>query len=380
MNMGAAPLKPLSALLSQVLVAYTVELDCEFERRMLETPDRGAHLSLMIWLNLMRFLENGQVSVRTLASRALAAEEQVKHQLGCLERWGFVLLQVGKRAGFGSGRGIRADWPIRLTAIGETAIQIWPELIPEIDARWSKRFGNDTARLRGALEAIERRIDLELPQGLPAAILKLPEFAPRQSAPEDGLPLPVLLSRVLLAFALDFERESRTPIWLCANAIRVLSDQSIHEAEIPKQTGCSEETSGIGWQLNAYVLVETDPARGRGKFVRLSEAGLKTQQKYYHRAREIEEKWAKRFSGAAEEVRESLVTLLRRSELPEGLKPPLGTTRSGALTPALGRRDMGPAARQRARDLVLQTEAFVRDPAAALPHYPLWDINRGFGP
>jgi hypothetical protein len=46
----------------------------------------------------------------------------------------------------------------------------------------------------------------------------------------------------------------------------------------------------------------------------------------------------------------------------------------------LGRVDVGPAARQRKRDLVIQTEAFVRDPAGTLPHYPLWDMNRGFGP
>jgi len=65
------------------------------------------------------------------------------------------------------------------------------------------------------LEAIERQIDLELPQGLPVALLKLPEFGLRKSAAQDGLPLPVLLSRVLLAFALDFERNSQAPISLC---------------------------------------------------------------------------------------------------------------------------------------------------------------------
>jgi hypothetical protein len=32
------------------------------------------------------------------------------------------------------------------------------------------------------------------------------------------------------------------------------------------------------------------------------------------------------------------------------------------------------------RDLVAQTEAFQRDPINALPYYPLWDPNRGFGP
>jgi hypothetical protein len=378
--MRSAPHKPLSALLSQILIAYTVELDSEFERRMRETQSRSARLSLVIWLNVLRFLADGPVSVRTLAAHALAGEDQGKAPLCCLERWGFILLQPGKRAGFGSGRGIRADWPVQLTASGETAIRIWPELIPQIDARWSKRFGDDATRLRHSLEAIEHQIDLELPQGLPSAILQLALFAPRKSAAEDGLPLPVLLSRVLLAFALDFERESRTPISLCANTIRVLSDEPIPEAEIPKRTGCSAETAGIGWQHKPYIVVERDPARGRGKFVRLSEAGIKAQERYYSIARNIEEKWKERFGTATKEIRESLTTLLKRSELSEGLKPPPGTTRAGAQTPALGRVDIGPAARQRQRDLVIQTEAFVRDPAGALPHYPLWDMNRGFGP
>ena len=377
--MRSAPHKPLSALLSQILVAYTVELDSEFERRMLETQ-AAARLSLVIWLNVLQFLTDGPVSVRTLASRALTAEEQGKAVLGCLERWGFILLQPGKRAGFGSGRGIRADWPVRLTASGESAIRVWPELILQIEARWSKRFGDDATRLRRSLEAIEHQIDLELPQGLPLAILRLPEFGPRKSAAEDGLPLPVLLSRVLLAYALGFERESRTPISLCANTIRVLSDEPIPEAEIPKRTGCSGETAGIGWQHKPYIIVERDPARGRGKFVRLSEAGIQAQQEYYSRTRDIEEKWKKRFRTATNEIRESLTTLLKRGELSEGLKPPPGTTRAGAETPALGRFDIGPAARQRKRDLVIQTEAFVRDPAGSLPHYPLWDMNRGFGP
>ena len=377
--MRSAQHKPLSALLSQILVAYTVELDSEFERRMLETQ-AGARLSLVIWLNVLRFLADGPLSVRTLASRALADDEQGKAPLGCLERWGFIVLQPGKRAGFGSGRGIRADWPVRLTASGETAIRIWPELIPQIDAHWSKRFGDDATRLRRSLEAIERQIDLELPHGLPSAILQLPQFAPRKSATEDGLALPVLLSRVLLAFALDFERESRTPISLCANAIRVLSDEPIPEAEIPKRTGCSAETAGIGWQHKPYIIVERDPARGRGKFVRLSDAGIKAQNEYYSIARDIEEKWKERFRTATKEIRGSLTTLLKRGELSEGLKPPPGTTRAGAQTPALGRFDIGPAAVQRKRELVMQTEAFVRDPVGALPHYPLWDMNRGFGP
>ena len=80
--MMPAPHKPLSALLSQILVAYTVELDCEFERRMLETQSRSARLSLVLWLNVLRFLADGPVSVRTLASRALTAEAGLPGAMG----------------------------------------------------------------------------------------------------------------------------------------------------------------------------------------------------------------------------------------------------------------------------------------------------------
>jgi hypothetical protein len=44
--------------------------------------------------------------------------------------------------------------------------------------------------------------------------------------------------------------------------------------------------------------------------------------------------------------------------------------RAGDLAPALGRGDVGAEAQQRMRDLVAQTEAFVRNPAGSLPHYP----------
>ena len=85
--MMSAPHKPLSALLSQILVAYSVEVDCEFQRSMLQTQSRSARLSLVIWLNVLQFLADGPVSVQTLASRALIAEAGATAGLGGLERW-----------------------------------------------------------------------------------------------------------------------------------------------------------------------------------------------------------------------------------------------------------------------------------------------------
>ncbi len=75
---GIASRRPLSALLSQVLVAFTVEFDNEFERRMGEAGYSGARLSLVVWTNLMRFVAHGAVPVRDLAAQALASDEADK--------------------------------------------------------------------------------------------------------------------------------------------------------------------------------------------------------------------------------------------------------------------------------------------------------------
>lgn len=101
---------------------------------------------------------------------------------------------------------------------------------------------------------------------------------------------------------------------------------------------------------------------------------------------EIERRWDERFgTEVVGGLREFLSALFRGGDANQppialGLTPPPGTVRAGDLAPALGRRDVGAAARQRMRDLVAQTEAFLRDPINALPYYPLWDLNHGFGP
>ena len=395
----------MSALLSQVLVAFTIELDNEFERRMSEAGYPGALLSLVVWSNLMRFLDGGDVSVRRLAAQALAAENRIKFELGCLERWKFVLLEADSadgrpipmrahraagrtlRDGWGSGRNIRAGWMVRLTGKGRTACGIWLTLPGEIERRWHERFGGDgIGCLRAALEEVAGQLELELPQGLPAACEFPEEYPARTAQPAVPLPLAALLSQLLLAFRVEFDRESRAPLALCANTLRVLGERPIPAGDIPRLTGASPETSGIGWRIKRYVAVEPDPLASRGKLVRLTPPGLRARQTYLELTGEIEKRWEarfgkERFSRLRDSLRELFVPRSgERLLLAEGLIPAAGTVRSGELAPALGRRDVGPAARQRMRDLVAQTAMFVRDPAGTLPHYPLWDMNRGFGP
>jgi hypothetical protein len=401
---NAPAARPLCALLSQVLVAFTIEFDNEFERRMNKAGYHGTTLSMVLWNNLVRFLTEAEVSVRDLAHAANAPETQIKFQLGCLERWGFVVLQTDSadgqpvpsrvhrsgrllRDGWGSGRGIRSGWKVLLTGKGRNASEVWPPLFGEIERRWRERFGDDNiASLGKGMEEIVGQVNTELPQGLPGAWETTERYPARTATRTGPLPLPVLLSQALLEFTLEFDRLSPTPLRLCASTLRILGKQPTPAAEIPRLTGSSPETSGIGWQIKPYIVVEPDPAGGRGKFVRLSPLGLRAQQRYRDLIAEIEKSWEAKFGGEKiHRLREALLNLFvaqagGRLLISDGLVPADGTVRSGKQAPALGRRDVGTAARQRMRELVAQSEMFQRDPAGTLPHYPLWDMNRGFGP
>ena len=402
---GAASSRPLSALLSQMLVAYTVEFNNEFERRMSEAGIAGANLSLVVWLNLMQFLDKAGVTVRDLAGKALAPVGRTKFELGCLERWGYVALQpdsedsrpfrsamhsrAGRelRDGWGSGRGIREAWIVRPSARGHQAMEIWPHLFPMMEERWETRFGGKIiGGLRQALAAVVEQLEFELPEALPGDWEGAQNFPEKVTRDSKRLALPTLISRLLIAFKLEFDRESRPSLGLCANTLRVLGEKPIRVGQIAHLTGTSREMSDIGWRLKPYVVVESDPTAKRGKWVRLSGAGLAAQATYRRLVAEIEERWEQRFGrDQVRELRERLLGLFMQREgdrllLSEGMVPPQGVVRAGEVVPALGRKTVGVAARQRARELVEQTESFVRDPGNALPHFPLWDFNRGFGP
>jgi DNA-binding MarR family transcriptional regulator len=386
--------KPLSALLSQILVAYTVELDNEFERQMNKAGHAGDRLSLAIWLNLIRFIPPAGISIRELTAQALAPQERIRFQLGCLERWGIVALQSEAGAtrspmgdGWGSGRGLNAKWTVRLTEKGTRAAQIWPPLFVEMEKRWTKRFGKDELdNLLTSLRTLESQIDLELPHGLTDMRDVKGAFPPRASLNMGTLPLPALLSRLLTVFAIEFEPQSRGALADCANLLRVLGENPVPLSDIPRLTGGSPEMTDVGWRVKPFVVVEASKGGRRGKSLRLSPLGVAAQKNYHRLAREIESGWEKSYG--KEEIRrlrEALLALLNAERedhalLAEGLVAPEGTVRAGDIAPALGRRDVGSAAKQRARDLVAQTEAFVADPANALPHFPLFDMNRGFGP
>ncbi len=87
----------LSALLSQTLVAFTIEFDNEFEHRMPHrTSDYGGDsapwlVSMAMWFNCMRYVGEGGISVKDLERAA-----RTHTNLDGMRRWGYVTISPQK--------------------------------------------------------------------------------------------------------------------------------------------------------------------------------------------------------------------------------------------------------------------------------------------
>ncbi|MEO8394989.1 MAG: hypothetical protein ABI700_18475, partial [Chloroflexota bacterium] len=217
---------PLTVLLSHALVAFTIEFDNEFEHLMPHrTTNYGATpgaphapwlVSLAMYANCMQFVSEAGITVSELERLARA-----KTNLDGMRRWGYVVFEPNPP---------RATSLIRATPAGRKAQEVWQPLFGVIETRWQRRFGTATIdALRGALLALVNSLAAALPDCLPILHHGLfsrepdhPSEAPLEAIHSVDLPLSALLSKVLLAFALDFERESDLSLALSANVIRLL--------------------------------------------------------------------------------------------------------------------------------------------------------------
>jgi hypothetical protein len=243
-----APLA-LSALLSQTLVAFTIELDNEAEHRMphrttspgATSQDGGTWLtSAAMFENCLRFVTDQPITVGELEILA-----RTRTNLDGMRRWGYLTID-------GTARKIHSGHPgrdavLRATALGLRAREVWLPVSGAIEQRWAERHGaGQIARLRQALQAVAGQLDPGLPDCLPILGQNLfspgpdPTLPPRPDPPDIAtLPLLALLSRVLLAFALDYESESEVSLAVAANLLRVLREDGTRPRDLPGRTGIS---------------------------------------------------------------------------------------------------------------------------------------------
>jgi DNA-binding MarR family transcriptional regulator len=359
---------PLSTLLSQVLIAFTVELDNEFERRFQDAGGGARVTSLTMWANLLRFVGDG-TSVGELVEAVGLPKQQALSRLGGVERWRYVTVgpATGKREGYGSARGTKDEWSVRFTPAGERAAAIWPALPGEIEARWRGRFGARTIDgLAAALRAVEKRIEVALPAFLPVVsstsdmALELPSVETRP-APSD-LPLVALLAHALMAYTVDFEARAALSLPLAANAVRVLGKEATPVPELPARTGISKEAVAVSLtslSRTEYVVVEGAPASRRT--IRLTSAGRELQDDVRRLHSRIRKMWEGQHGATiVGRLHESLDRVLEHPDLAAGLTPYPDGWRAG-------------------KPYAAQTDAMLADPTARLPRYPMV-LHRGGWP
>jgi hypothetical protein len=272
---------PLPTLLSHALAAFTIEFDNESERQMLHRTTRHGSttsslhapwlVSLVMWSNCMQFVTEEGVPIRELERRA-----RTTTNLAGMQRWGYIVIEpdpADRRP-----KPPRSAWVVRATPAGRKAQEVWRPLFLAIEKRWQERFGK-IDQLRESLWAVASNLDVELPDCLPVLRCGLfsrgPEFERRASAQREEhgtrslLPLSALLSRVLLAFAMEFERDSDLSLAISANVVRVLDETG---GAGPRSSASDRRLKG-GNQHGDGRPPEETPCRGRGRPVRQPSEG-----------------------------------------------------------------------------------------------------------
>jgi DNA-binding MarR family transcriptional regulator len=347
---------PWSALLSQALVAFTIEFDNEFERQMPHrTTNHGSTggstdpwlASLVMWSNCMRFV--GEEGIRVGELEDLA---RTRTNLNGMQRWGYIVVEPDPA----DNRPPRARWMIRATPKGRKAQEIWRPLFGVIEKRWKARFGKEKIdQLRESLCTLTSQIDVDLPDCLPILGYGLFSTEPdrgrrartqrpteRDAGIGSRLPLSALLSRVLLAFAVEFERESDLSLAISANVVRVLDEKGVRVRDLPLVTGVSKEAISVAVSFlrkRRLAVVEQDVAGSRAKVVRLTPKGREAQDAYRQLLGIVEERWEARFGqDTIRTLRERLRRLAGEptaeiSPLFRGLEPHPGGWRASVPKP-----------------------------------------------
>ena len=190
-------------------------------------------VSLVMWENCLRHVTDQPITVGELETRARTGTN-----LDGMRRWGYITID-------GTARKIHKGRPgpdavLRATAAGLRAREVWLPLPGLIEQRWRERFGaGQVDRLRESLVTVVSQLDPGLPDCLPilgAALLSRgpdPALPPAGHVDPAGLPLSALLSRMLLSFALEYEREMGLSLAISANVLRVLGADGTRRRDLP---------------------------------------------------------------------------------------------------------------------------------------------------
>jgi DNA-binding MarR family transcriptional regulator len=299
---------PLSALLSQVLVAHIEELE-QADDGTVPVP------SYALWSNVVRLVDDEGVDQRELPRRARLSRRAVRASVGTAERQGWVTVEAD-----GTRRGAKV---LRLTPAGRRAQGAWEPRFGRVEGRWRERFGDDKVEgLRSSLVTLVRQLDLELPhhptsygpadvsvtgglyvspdakppvpphgQDWPPVLRSHPEVEGEATDDQVGsLPLPALLSQTLVALAIEFETRRLGSLSLAANVVRHLDEAPRRLDDLPPLPDVTG-TGRSAAERHGYLVIARDPADRRTRRVRLTPRGQALRAGYGPTLASIEDRW-----------------------------------------------------------------------------------------
>lgn len=341
---------PLTVLLSWAWIAFTIEADNTAEAEGSDLVGRLFRVSMAMWANGLRWIDEDGITVEQLRSAAGAA-----CNIGGMERWGWIRVGEpvsGRRDGYGTQRGIKPDTVLRPRQGGSYARHLWPQVVGETEQAWVRRFGGDLiAELRAALVPAGNNTGALLPWAPPEVHPSdgfLTHTFERHDVEEGELPLPVLLAQALVARTLAAEQICPTSLPMAANFLRVVGSEQVAQRELPARSGVSKEAvaMAVGWLKRRRL------GTGTGPTISLTPAGLDALDGY-EAAMSAKPKDSR--------LRNALVAVLSQTDgLSEGLIPPEGCWRAEKPYRA-------------------QTDRLLVDPLGSLPRHPMV-LHRGGWP
>lgn len=352
---------PLPTLLSFAYVAYAIEFDNEFERRLIEPTGLDFKawkasraevflVSLPMWANYMRFLPPDGLPLDRLARLVGDDERIITSRVKTLRRWRYVDLAAASPSMESALKGLLPPlhrWIARPTKAAMHCQALWSPLPAVIEERWRERYGREAYDgLRDALAGIAAGQNSKLPLCLPVISSRREMFSQvdvrsADTATRDEMPTFALLAQALLTFTLAFERGSALALPVCANVLRVLRSDAIAVRELPLRAGVSKEGIAQGLTLlkrHGLVAVERNIERP-GQDARLTEAGLRAQANYREQVAALEAHWTTRFGKpAVTSLRRALAAIVgdgnpAAAPLSLGLRPHPGNWRAAVPPP-----------------------------------------------
>ena len=318
---------PLPMLLGRAIGAFTLDYD--------QARGDGSLPQLGTWANVLRVVDVDWTNQRQLARRAVISTRAAEVVVNRLARFGRVAVE--RRAIEGKRGKTKL---VRLTASGEAGTPSAAAVVDSVQADWQQRFGDDAIdRLGDALSTVVDRLPVKLPHypaGYGAADPSVtgggyvPEDPGPPRIPAHGqdwpvvlrkpgrdtrqLPLPALLSQVLAASAIDYERERFGSLPAVSNFLRFVGEDGVTLGRARVLGG----VSGNGKTLHERhkdVVVEPGRPSDMNRRVFLTPKARRLRDAYPRLVMEFEDRWREQYAAVISLMRTALMAMNERFDV-----------------------------------------------------------------